>query len=181
MVETSIYGVSQPRMVCPAWQFMIHYMTIICFYIHTNDHKSLTNFSKIFLSFCECLGTFSRFPVRQEWFFYLFPKRSVFLLSLLSPFADTIDCRPVWSLRQQLPSPRVGRGAPFGSRFVRFVVRNYFTSLPGFTSFIRVVTLRSPSKFSAERIMPWLSTPMSLRGARLAMNRMSRPMSSSGW
>ena len=54
------------------------------FYIHTNAHKLPTNFSQIFPSFCECLGTFSRFPIRQGWFFYLFPKRSVFLFSSIT-------------------------------------------------------------------------------------------------
>ena len=49
-----------------------------------NYHQLATNFSKIFHPFCECLGTFSRFPIRQGWFFYLFLKRSVFLLSLLT-------------------------------------------------------------------------------------------------
>ncbi len=41
---------------------------------NTNSHKPFTNFSSIFLSFCECLGTFSRFPYAKDFFkpFYSF-------------------------------------------------------------------------------------------------------------
>ena len=49
-------------------------------FFHMNFNELPTNFSSIFPPFCECLGTFSRFPIRQKWFFNLFPKRSVFLI-----------------------------------------------------------------------------------------------------
>lgn len=56
----------------------------------------------------------------------------------------------------------------------------YFTGLPGFTSRSAVTTLRPPSAFSAESIMPWLSMPRSLRGGRLAMKHTCLPTSCSG-
>ena len=57
---------------------------------------------------------------------------------------------------------------------------DYPTWLPGFTLPSSDVTESEPSKFSAERIMPWLSMPMSLRGAKLAMKSTSLSTSSSG-
>lgn len=63
---------------------------------------------------------------------------------------------------------------------VSLVLRGYFTWLPGFTSRSTVTTLRLPSAFSAESIMPWLSMPRSLRGGRLAMKHTCLPMSCSG-
>ena len=54
------------------------------------------------------------------------------------------------------------------------------TWLPGFTSLVVVTTLRLSSASTALRIMPWLSMPIILRGAKLATKRMRRPMSSSG-
>ncbi len=57
---------------------------------------------------------------------------------------------------------------------------DYPTSDPGATFRSTVTTLREPSAFTAERIMPWLSMPFSLRGARLAMKHTCLPTSSSG-
>lgn len=57
---------------------------------------------------------------------------------------------------------------------------HYPTWLPGFTGRKSDVTLRLPSKFSAERIMPWLSMPIILRGAKLATKSTSLPTKSSG-
>ena len=49
-------------------------------------------------------------------------------------------------------------------------------------SFNKEVTAREPSKFSALRIMPSLTSPfLNWRGARLAMNNTCLPTSSSGW
>lgn len=57
---------------------------------------------------------------------------------------------------------------------------HYPTWLPGFTGRKSDVTLRPPSKFSAERIIPWLSMPIILRGAKLATKSTSLPTKSSG-
>ncbi len=53
--------------------------------------------------------------------------------------------------------------------FYYFTSLCYFTSLPGFTSRPGMMTARLPSLFSALRIMPSLTMPFSLRGARLAI------------
>ncbi len=37
-----------------------------------NYQKLDMNFSKIFIPFCECLGTFSGFPIRRECVFISF-------------------------------------------------------------------------------------------------------------
>lgn len=60
------------------------------------------------------------------------------------------------------------------------VPQSYPTWLPGFTLPSTEVTLSVPSKFTAERIMPWLSMPIILRGAKLATKSTSLPMSCSG-
>ena len=44
------------------------------FFFNANYHQLVTNFSKIFNPFCECLGTFSRFPYAKDGF-------SIFFLS----------------------------------------------------------------------------------------------------
>ena len=57
---------------------------------------------------------------------------------------------------------------------------NYTTGQPFFVSRSSVITPSEPSKFSAERIMPWLSIPRILRGGKLAMKQICLPTSSSG-
>ena len=60
---------------------MTHYMGIICSsftWIATNSSRI---FQKIFSSFLWVPWHFFSFPILQGWFFYLFLKRSVFLLS----------------------------------------------------------------------------------------------------
>ena len=61
-----------------------------------------------------------------------------------------------------------------------FRLQRQHTWLPGFTSAEVVMTLSEPSKSSAESIMPWLSMPFSLRGAKLAMKQTRLPTRSSG-
>ena len=54
------------------------------------------------------------------------------------------------------------------------------TRLPGTTGRSTVMTLRLSSKLTAERIMPWLSMPLMVRGARLATKHTCLPTSCSG-
>ena len=57
----------------------------------------------------------------------------------------------------------------------------YETSEPGSTSRSGVMTASEPSALSAERIMPWLTSPfLKVRGARLAMKQTCLPTSCSG-
>ena len=56
----------------------------------------------------------------------------------------------------------------------------YETSEPGSTSRSGVMTASEPSALSAERIMPWLTSPfLNVRGARLAMKQTCLPTSCS--
>ena len=55
------------------------------FYIHTNNQELLTNFViNFFILFVSAWALFLVLLNAKIAFFYLFPKRSVFLLSLLS-------------------------------------------------------------------------------------------------
>ena len=66
-----------------------------------NYHKLDMNLSKIFLSFCECLGTFSGFPKRREFFqaflfFFLSGAVFYFLISTIRQFYNSFIgiCNP---------------------------------------------------------------------------------------
>ncbi len=58
---------------------------VSCFHCHELEN------SRIFPSFCECLGTFQASLYTKNVFLFLFPKRSGFLFS--SHFADISDCK----------------------------------------------------------------------------------------
>ena len=80
---------------------------------------------------------------------------------------------------KKAPTLRLG----LGDTTLRYLISFPFypTWLPGLTSLVVVTTLRLSSASTAERIIPWLSMPIILRGAKLATKRMRLPMSSSGF
>ena len=88
-------------------------------------------------------------------------------------------CRAVVLPACEPPSGPMGWAVPAGLK--RRVWRaGQPTRLPGTTGRSTVMTLRLSSKLTAERIMPWLSMPLMVRGARLATKHTCLPTSCSG-
>ena len=88
-------------------------------------------------------------------------------------------CRAVVLPACEPPSDPMGWAVPAGLK--RRVWRaGQPTRLPGTTGRSTVMTLRLSSKLTAERIMPWLSMPLMVRGARLATKHTCLPTSCSG-
>ena len=88
-------------------------------------------------------------------------------------------CRAVVLPACEPPSGPMGWAVPAGLK--RMVWRaGQPTRLPGTTGRSTVMTLRLSSKLTAERIMPWLSMPLMVRGARLATKHTCLPTSCSG-
>ncbi len=88
-------------------------------------------------------------------------------------------CRAVGLPACEPPSGPMGWAVPAGLK--RRVWRaGQPTRLPGTTGRSTVMTLRLSSKLTAERIMPWLSMPLMVRGARLATKHTCLPTSCSG-
>ena len=88
-------------------------------------------------------------------------------------------CRAVVLPACEPPSGPMGWAVPAGVK--RRVWRaGQPTRLPGTTGRSTVITLRLSSKLTAERIMPWLSMPLMVRGARLATRHTCLPTSCSG-
>ena len=88
-------------------------------------------------------------------------------------------CRAVVLPACEPPSGPMGWAVPAGLK--RRVWRaGQPTRLPGTTGRSTVMTLRLSSKLTAERIIPWLSMPLMVRGARLATKHTCLPTSCSG-
>ena len=88
-------------------------------------------------------------------------------------------CRAVVLPACEPPSGPMGWAVPAGLK-KRVWRAGQPTRLPGTTGRSTVMTLRLSSKLTAERIMPWLSMPLMVRGARLATKHTCLPTSCSG-
>ena len=88
-------------------------------------------------------------------------------------------CRAVVLPACEPPSGPMGWAVPAGLKGMVWRAGQP-TRLPGTTGRSTVMTLRLSSKLTAERIMPWLSMPLMVRGARLATKHTCLPTSCSG-
>ena len=88
-------------------------------------------------------------------------------------------CRAVVLPACEPPSGPMGWAVPAGLK-KRVWRAGQPTRLPGTTGRSTVMTLRLSSKLTAERIIPWLSMPLMVRGARLATKHTCLPTSCSG-
>ena len=70
-----------------------------------------------------------------------------------------VSTRTCWAPLFMAPQKSPFAVFSFSDCSVMCSTTNYFTSLPGFTSFSTEVTASDPSKFSAERIIPSLTNP----------------------